>query len=239
MSSSEQLRLNTNQHKSKLLYLKNDDKSILVAQQKVQMYLENRFEKEFLESDLFISFEKAISYKTIYEIIKKGQTRYDFDIEFAKRTIKPDGGVLYLMKKDDPNYKKVLLIAEVKKQGTNDQRQKEGKKKQAQGNAIERLGKNLTGIRAMLNHEKITPFVCFGWGCDFDRSQGNFVLSKVSMLNEFYQLNKIFVNKKDGSSNRNYFAPVSMYFRKEVWTIEEMFAIMKEIAETATRHYLF
>ena len=30
-----------------------------------------------------------------------------------------------------------------------------GKPKQAQGNAIERLGKNLIGIKAMMNHERI------------------------------------------------------------------------------------
>ena len=60
-----------------------------------------------------------------------------------------------------------LVIAEVKHQGTNDKRAEEGKSAQASGNAIERLGKNLTGIKAMTHYETITPFICFGDGCDF------------------------------------------------------------------------
>jgi type II restriction enzyme len=43
-----------------------------------------------------------------------------------------------------------VLIAEVKNQGTNDLRAEEGLLKQAKGNAIERLGKNLLGLRTAL-----------------------------------------------------------------------------------------
>ena len=59
------------------------------------------------------------------------------------------------------------------------------------------------------------------------------------MLNEFYPLNKIYVFKKDGNANLNYFAPVSMFFRENRWSIEEMTEIMKEIAETAFRYWMF
>jgi len=54
-----------------------------------------------------------------------------------------------------------ILIAEVKNQGTNDLRAKEGLPKQAKGNAIERLGKDLIGLRTALMRESIFPFVCF------------------------------------------------------------------------------
>lgn len=93
----------------------------------------------------------------------------------------------------------------------------------------------------MMNYENITPFVCFGWGCDFDfeNEDAKTVMSKVVMMNEFYTLNKINIFKKDGNSNANDFSPVSMYFRKEKWSIEEMFDIMKEIAETSFRYYLY
>lgn len=133
-----------------------------------------------------------------------------------------------------------MVIAEIKRQGTNDVRTQEGKAKQATGNAIERLGKNLTGIKTMMNYEKITPFVCFGWGCDFSNKEENgTVLSKVVMLNEFYPLNRIFVFKRDGNANYNNFAPVSMYFREKKWEVDEMKDIMKEIAETSFRYWLF
>lgn len=170
--------------------------------------------------------------------IKSTKIRAQFDMNFIDNTIKPDGGVLFLRKKDDKNYKKVLLITEAKRQGTNDIRKKEGKIKQATGNAIERLGKNLTGIKAMLNHEKITPFVCFGWGCDFATNEKS-VLAKLNVLNEFYYLNKTYIFKADGNSDHNYFSPVSMYFRENKWEVNEMFEIMKEIAKTSLRYYIF
>lgn len=124
---------------------------------------------------------------------------------------------------------------------SNNERVQEGKPKQATGNAIERLGKNLTGIKAMMNHEKITPFICFGWGCDFaeDKKETLTVRSKIIVMNEFYNLNQIYVFKRDGNANANYFSPVSMFFREERWSIQEMFEKMKEIAETSIRYYLY
>lgn len=41
----------------------------------------------------------------------------------------------------------------------------------------------------MLNHEKITPFVCFGWGCDF-ASDEKTVLAKLNVLMSFIILIK-------------------------------------------------
>ncbi len=115
----------------------------------------------------------------------------------------------------------------------------EGKEKQAQGNAIERLWKNLMGIKTMMNHEQITPFVCFGYGCDFvENYKDNFVMFKISMMNEFYPLNKIYVYKRDGNYSRNSYAPVSMFFREAEWSEEEMFNLLKEIGEDSIRYYL-
>ena len=48
-----------------------------------------------------------------------------------------------------------VLISEVKNQGTNDQRRREGLPRQARGNAIERLGKDVIGLRAALMRESI------------------------------------------------------------------------------------
>ncbi|WP_276883956.1 EcoRI family type II restriction endonuclease [Campylobacter cuniculorum] len=172
------------------------------------------------------------------ENIKNSQIRTQFDTQFLDGAIYPDGGILFLRKKDDEKFKKVLLITEAKRQGTNDERKKEGKNKQATGNAIERLGKNLTSIKAMLNHERITPFVCFGWGCDFAYDVKT-VLVKLNVLNEFYYLNRTYIFKTDGNSNFNHFSPVSMYFREKKWEVDEMFDIMKEIAETSLRYYIF
>jgi type II restriction enzyme len=212
MANSKQLRENKNQHRVKNKQSKVADKEIFLAMADTKNYLEVRFKKLLEERGLVIKYEKNLSFDTMINLIKIKNIRNVFDENFSTRTIKPDGGVLILRKENDQKYYKVVIIAETKHQGTNDLRLKEGLKKQAQGNAIERLGKNLTGIRAMFNHERIIPFVCFGSGHDFEEKQG-FVMSKISMLNEFYYLNRIYVSKVDGTSNLNYFSPVSMYFR--------------------------
>lgn len=238
MSNSDQLRSNKNQHKPKNTKSKKDDKEVYRAMARTISYLEKRFEKELRNHSLV--FKKSISFGELIDQIKGSGLRREFDTSYLKRRIKPDGGVIWL-KKNNENSMKMLLVAEVKRQGTNDKRELEGKKKQAQGNAIERLGKNLTGIRAALNHEAITPFVCFGHGCDFVEEYGpeHFVMSKMIMLNEYYPLNQIHVFKRDGDSDRNRFSPVSMYFREEDWTEEKMYEVLKEVGETSLRYYLF
>ena len=239
MARSDQLRTNKEQHKPKNKESKADDKRIFQAMRLCVHYLEQRFAGKI--DDYEFIFEKVISFEILIKLIRNQGVRKAFDPVFNKRTIKPDGGVIYLKKKDDPNYLKIVLISEVKKQGTNKERIAEGKKRQAQGNAIERLSKNLTGIRAALNHEPITPFVCFGWGCDFeeDYDHSSFVMSKVSMMNEFYDLNKIYVFKTDGNADKNRFAPVSMFFREEEWTVKEMQTVLNEVGETALRYYIY
>ena len=233
MSQSDSLRNRNEQHKPKNVDSKQDDKNIHIAMDKVICYLKDRFDFEGEYKTYDIVFESEIEIKYMINFIKKRNIRSEFDFDYIDRKIKPDGGVLFLINKKTSE-KKPILISEIKRQGTNDKREKEGKSKQATGNAIERLGKNLTGIKAMMNHEKITPFICFGWGCDFTEKT---VLSKVSMLNEFYSLNRIHVFKKDGSSDYNLYSPVSMFFREAIWESDEMFEIMKEIAETSLRYY--
>lgn len=238
MANSDQLRANTNQHKPKNTHSKGDDKELFVAMQSCITYLKNRFPDALIDYEF--EYSKQITFGELITMIRHSKSRDEYDTTFSDRAIKPDGGVIFLIKKDDTKAKKILLISEAKHQGTNKQRLAEGKPRQAQGNAIERLGKNLTGIRAALNHEQITPFVCFGSGCDFeeDYTHESFVMSKVSMLNEFYSLNKTYVFKKDHDVNKNSFAPVSMYFREEKWSSDEMFTILKEEAETALRYYI-
>jgi type II restriction enzyme len=83
------------------------------------------------------------------------QLSADFpDVSFGeplkRSSMRPDGGILSVMDNDKREH--LILIAEVKNQGTNDARAAEGKLRQAMGNAIERLGKNVIGFRtAMLS----------------------------------------------------------------------------------------
>lgn len=241
MSQHEQLRNRIEQHKVKNSKSKDDDKDIYKAMDKVKNYLlfKNDF-KSYFDNDWELDFQHKIEVSYMIDFIKRKKVRVEFNTQFLDRTIVPDGGILYLVNKLTKQ-KYPLVIAEIKRQGTNKERLSEGKEKQATGNAIERLGKNLIGIRTMMNYEKITPFVCFGWGCDFalENEETGTVRSKVIMMNEFYNLNQIYVFKRDGNSDVNYFSPVSMFFREERWTVDEMFEKMKEIAEASIRYYLY
>ena len=239
MARSSDLRRNKAQHAPKNRQSKRSDKAIHNAMLDCITYLQERMRRQL--DSYKLEFDSRLSYRKLMNMIRVAGQRREFDSTFMDRTIIPDGGVIWLLKEDDEEYQRLVLVSEVKKQGTNRERIDEGHPRQAQGNAIERLGKNLTGIRAAMNHEALTPFVCFGWGCDFveDYDKNSFVMSKISMLNEFYPLNRTYVFKKDGSPGKNYFAPVSMYFREPEWKREEMFDILKEVAETSLRYYLF
>lgn len=230
MARSEQLRANKRQHVVKNLLSKGDDKKVVAAMEQVITYMNRRLPLE--QMGYRLDYIDRIKLSDLIDIIKSYETRFEFaTLTKSGSFIKPDGGILILKKTDDPDFQRIVLAVEMKRQGTNDARAVEGKGKQAQGNAIERLGKNLIGFRSALQYERITPFICFGWGVDF--APDSSILDRVITMNEFYPLNRTFVFKRED------YAPVSMYFRVEEWGIAELYEIMKEIAETAVRYYVF
>ena len=155
----------------------------------------------------------------------------EFHHHSDRTNIKPDGGILYIQGPENDQLSYPILISEVKNQGTNDLRIEEGLPKQARGNAIERLGKNLIGLRVALMRESIFPFVCFGYGCDFEDSSS--ILDRVSTMAMFGRLNKTYLyDEENGKFNRG-----SFYFRPDPWTIDEMVEIMNDIAERSVLYY--
>jgi len=153
----------------------------------------------------------------------------DFYYYFATSAMKPDGGILSIRASDDSTYP--ILISEKKNQGTNDLRELEGKKKQAKGNAIERLGKNVIGFRAALKAESIFPFVCFGDGCDF--AEDSSILDRVVTIAQFGRLNEEHLHDQaDGIFDRG-----SFYFRVAEWTEEEMYLCCYSIGRKSIFYY--
>lgn len=153
-----------------------------------------------------------------------------FQHYFPTSFLLPDGGILSV--KDSEGNSHVILISEAKRQGTNDARAIEGLPKQAKGNAIERLGKNLIGFRTWMATENILPFVVFGEGVDFDDDSS--ILDRVSTLAMFAPLNEIEVQNQGefGRFNRG-----SFFFRVPTWTVEEMSPILYDIAERSIYYY--
>ena len=180
---------------------------------------------------LFLVHDSQWPVGAIVDGLKESFPEVEFDYHFPTSSIRPDGGILSIRGGNGDLRKYPILIVEVKNQGTNDLRAIEGLPKQAKGNAIERLGKNVIGLRAALLKEGIFPFVCFGYGCDFESDSS--ILDRVTTIAMFGKLNKTYLhNQENDKFNRG-----SFYFRPEKWTLPEMIEIMKDIAERSILYY--
>ncbi|RKU11528.1 restriction endonuclease [Candidatus Poribacteria bacterium] len=205
---------------------KKQESELIKALIRVVYHLEDRFAKR-----ITLAHEKQWYLKDIINELRPYFPNTDLHCHFESTYMKPDGGILTIKSREDDILTYPILISEVKNQGTNDLRAKEGLRRQAQGNAIERLGKNLIGFRTALLRESIFPFVCFGYGCDFEETSA--ILDRISTMAMFGKLNKTYLhNQEDGQFNRG-----SFYFREDEWSAEEMFDIMKDIAERAVLYY--
>lgn len=202
---------------------KNQEKELIISLRNAILELSEKFNVNFYH-------KSTLKLSTVTDKLKNTFVDVDFGEPKSTSRMNPDGGILYIL--DSEKNKYPVLISEVKNQGTNDIRLKEGKKRQAQGNAIERLGKNVIGFRSYLLDEDIFPFVTFGYGCDFaDESS---ILDRVMTIAMFGKLNKVYVNNLGihGRFNRG-----SFFFREPKWTKEEMQEIMKEIITRSIYYY--
>lgn len=191
-------------------------------------YVCNELRKKF--PNIKLHHDKQWLLKDIVASLKKTFPEVEFHDPLKESSMRPDGGILQICA-NDSSAKYPILITERKNQGTNDTRAEGGKPKQAKGNAIERLGKNVIGFRAALIQESIFPFVCFGDGCDFEA--GSSILDRVVTIAMFGELNHEYLhNKADNRFNRG-----SFYFRSKEWTESEMKKICYSIAEKSIYYY--
>ena len=203
---------------------KRQEKDIIAALRKVEARLHEQHD------GLVLKHESQWKLKDIVERLRMNFPDVPFHFNFETSSMRPDGGILYI--EDTKGILFPVLISEVKNQGTNDLRKREGKKKQAKGNAIERLGKNVIGFRAALRNENIFPFVCFGYGCDFAGDSS--ILDRVVTINMFGELGQtnLYDLGPHGAFDRG-----SYYFREPRWSIDEMVEIMFDIADRSILYY--
>jgi len=205
---------------------KKQETQVIQALHLVVEYLSEKFGKR-----IRLSHESQWYLKDIVSELRHTYPDTEMHYFFESSCMRPDGGILCMQGQESDPMSYPILIAEVKNQGTNVLRLAEGKPKQAKGNAIERLGKNLIGFRTALMSESIFPFVCFGYGCDF--APNSSILDRVVTMAMFGQLNKTYLhNTEGGKFNRG-----SFYFRQEPWTVAEMSEVMKDIAERSILYY--
>lgn len=197
------------------------DQALIGVQQQLKLrfpWIQLKHQKSWLLSDVVSSLSQSFP----------GECFVHYHPNSA---MKPDGGILSMRSNDGRLF--TILIAEKKNQGTNDLRRHEGKPRQAQGNAIERLGKNVIGFRTALMMESIFPFVCFGDGCDFATNSS--ILDRVVTIAMFGELNQEHLHNSgpDGRFNRG-----SFFFREAEWTEAEMLRLCAELAERSVFYYL-
>jgi type II restriction enzyme len=190
-------------------------------------YVVARLQREF---DVTLRHEKRWQLARIVEQLERDFPDVSFHEPHKNRWLEPDGGVLSIVDRDLTPH--VILISEVKNQGTNDERAAAGMSKQAMGNAIERLGKNMIGFRTAMLAEGIMPFVCFGYGCDF--KDGSYVLDRVRTIAMFGPMNDVCLMNEgqDGRFNRG-----SFFFREKEWTHGQMSKVMYQIASRSIHYY--
>ena len=205
---------------------KQQESDVIKALLLVEKHLQRRF-----GAQIRLAHEKRWYLHSIVTELQHTYPDIKFHYHFKKTFIQPDGGILYIKGPDADDFSYPILISEVKNQGTNDARAEEGLPRQPKGNAIERLGKNLIGLRTALMRESIFPFVCFGYGCDFESDSS--ILDRVSTMAMFGKLNNIHLhNEEHGKFNRG-----SFYFRPEPWSVSKMSKVMKDIAERSVLYY--
>lgn len=198
------------------------EKILLKAIEEVGQQLREKF------PNILLVWQQNWKLHDIIEELKIAFPDVLFASPLSRSCMKPDGGILYLCDKQQRKYP--ILITEKKNQGTNDLRVKEGKSRQAQGNAIERLGKNVIGLRTALLKESIFPFICFGDGCDF--ADGSSIVDRVITIAMFGDLNREHLHNCD-RFNRG-----SFYFREEPWTQMEMRDRSFSVASKSIYYYL-
>ena len=175
MSNSSRLS-ETLQRNIKNIESQSQDVKIKDVVAAVMIFLQQKF------PNLKFGFEKKKMLRTI-EIMVNGENYTTSDKSF----ITPDGGFLWVKINGKKYY---VLVSEQKRQGTNDKRISKGEKKQSQGNAVERLGKNVNAFDILFGDEDIYPFVVFLQGCDFYDEESS-IGDRMRTVNKFQQMNVI------------------------------------------------
>jgi type II restriction enzyme len=150
----------------------------------------------------------------------------NYQLSNPKSNIRPDGGILYIECERGDLYP--ILIAEAKQQGTNDKRKEEGKKPQAQGNAIERSYKNFFEFKLFCKNLTYFPYVMFISGCDFVK--GSSINDRLDCLTEYKPRNKNYV--KDVAKI------ASVYVKENTFSSDEIQNILFDIADTSIKELI-
>lgn len=225
MTQSDILRTSTSQHGPKNNESKIHDKNVKFVVAWVLTKLKSKY------PHLEFGVDKKLMLRTIEKMVNGD------DYTTSNKTfINPDGGFMWVKINGKKYY---ILVSEQKRQGTNDVRILEGKQKQGQGNAAERLGKNVIGIEMIFDKESIFPFIVFLQGCDFYDKESTIGdrIRTIARFLPFNTLNIYWQGRRGGSFYMRGHSMTELPGTSD-WTFEEMSVLMLKIAETSLNYYL-
>jgi hypothetical protein len=156
--------------------------------------------------------------------IRKDSDYYDLEgytLQNKSASIRPDGGMITA---DNVP----IFFGEVKNQGTNHIRIKEGLPRQSMGNGIERIYKNIVEIQHIMKKYSFMPYVIFVQGSDFH--EGSSIIDRLSMLAPF----NVF---KIESTLPSVFVNINKNWKNDpiLWTAEQMFNISYAACQESLR----
>lgn len=140
---------------------------------------------------------------------KLKQFHPDLGTELAneRSSIRPDGGLVYV---EHNGKRHLVLAAEAKRQGTNDQLAV----KQSMGNAIERMFKNLVEIRNYMICDDYNPSIWFIEGCDFHKDSS--MLDRISAATGVRSFNQHHIENLYSDTNRNMISGGTVFVGEEL-----------------------
>ena len=182
---------------------------------------------------------KKISFKDIRKKMAENGYSTSTIMKFygEDSSIETDSFIIKLIVKNNSSIiEKPIFIGEDKKQGTNDERIKEGKKKQAIGNAVDRTAKNFIIVSdyCYLCDEDFFPYVIFAHGCDFGEDITKTTKSKLSpYVGELNVLNPFFDKQFIGTHKGG-----SCFYQENEFTFEQIYKICYDTCVTGIDFYL-
>ena len=220
---------------------KNDDGMLTKVTEDVYKDIKNKYLCKIPDNWNFECKTKKIEFKDIQSLMVQNGISPNIAKKYygEDSSIITDAHIIFLTMLENNNMiAKPLFMGEMKKQGTNDKRLREGKKRQAIGNAApDRVAKNfeIASDFCYLCNKDFFPYNVFLHGCDFKESEMT-VTTKAKLLPFFGELNvlnpyfdkNIFWGRKGGSC----------FYQHEDYTYEQLYKYCYECCELGINYYL-
>lgn len=219
---------------------KKDDGMLSKVVLDVYDYLQDNYFRLLPDNCDFHLSSNCISYQMIRSAMTSNGIPHNVAEMYygLESSIVPDSPIIYLSFFDGHTRKlNPLFIGEIKKQGTNDRRLSEGKKKQAIGNAApDRVAKNYTIAADYCRHANggFFPYTVFLYGCDFsDDGITNTTKSKLlPFFGSFNTVNPFFDENVKWALKGG-----SCFYQGERFVERELFDIILSVCREGLRYF--